>query len=98
MRYAQVVELQALIHSYMQNHFVDEQFGRFAKRIGIEDAIDSLPAKDRKVLITRWGLVEGGARTLKETGTHFGVSRERIRQIEERSIKSIRKYLAELKK
>lgn len=93
MRYSDVVELQALIHTYMRSHFIDEQWGMFAKYLGIEKAVDKLPVKDRKVLKMRWGLVEGGSRTLEEVGKEFGVTRERIRQIEQRSIKTILKYL-----
>jgi len=46
------------------------------------DLLRHLPERERTVLQLRYGLDGGGARTLDDVGAHFGVSRERVRQIE----------------
>ena len=54
--------------------------------------LSSLSPKERDVLILRYGLDNNGARkTLDEIGTQYGVSRERIRQIETRAISKLKK-------
>jgi len=42
------------------------------------------------VLILRFGLVDGESRTLEEVGQEFGVTRERIRQIESKALRKLR--------
>ena len=51
----------------------------------------TLTEKEKEVLILRYGLQSGKEKTLDEIGKRFGVCRERIRQIEARAIKKIRK-------
>jgi len=48
----------------------------------IKEVLDELSPKERKILEMRYGLVDGIQHTLEEVGTEFGVTRERIRQIE----------------
>ncbi|MGH2480363.1 MAG: RNA polymerase sigma factor RpoD, partial [Ktedonobacteraceae bacterium] len=48
----------------------------------VEDVLDSLTERERKVLQLRFGLDDGRSRTLEEVGKEFHVTRERIRQIE----------------
>lgn len=50
-----------------------------------------LTARERKILELRFGLLGGGAKTLEEVGVVFGVSRERIRQIEEIALRKLRR-------
>jgi RNA polymerase primary sigma factor len=52
--------------------------------------LDSLTGRERRVLQLRFGLEDGRARTLEEVGTEFGVSRERIRQIEGKALHKLR--------
>jgi RNA polymerase primary sigma factor len=52
--------------------------------------LDSLTGRERRVLQLRFGLEDGRARTLEEVGTEFGVSRERIRQIEAKALHKLR--------
>jgi len=47
----------------------------------VEDVLDTLTPRERRVLQLRFGLIDGHQRTLEEVGKRFGVTRERIRQI-----------------
>jgi len=52
--------------------------------------LDSLSERERKVLEMRFGLKDGQGRTLEEVGQEFGVTRERIRQIEAKALRKLR--------
>ena len=56
--------------------------------------LESLPARDRKVLELRYGLKGERPRTLEEVGDRFGVTRERIRQIEAKTLNRLKNYRA----
>jgi RNA polymerase primary sigma factor len=56
----------------------------------VEAVLDSLTGRERRVLQLRFGLEDGRARTLEEVGKEFNVSRERIRQIEEKALRKLR--------
>jgi RNA polymerase primary sigma factor len=56
--------------------------------------LDSLPTRDRKVLELRYGLKGERPRTLEEVGDRFGVTRERIRQIEAKTLNRLKNYRA----
>ncbi len=57
----------------------------------LEQILDSLRPRERDVLKLRFGLNDGNKRTLEEIGQLFGVSRERVRQIETRALNKLRK-------
>src|ERR687888_305103 len=59
------------------------------RREGIENALSSLPERDRKVIELRFGLSGTQPCTLEEVGRAFGVTRERIRQIENNTLKKL---------
>jgi RNA polymerase primary sigma factor len=59
-------------------------------RTAVEDILDSLTPRERRVLQLRFGLVDGRERTLQEVGKRFGVTRERIRQIEVKALRKLR--------
>ena len=59
-------------------------------RVQIEEAMSSLTDREQQVLRLRFGLDDGKARTLEEVGTEFGVTRERIRQIESKALRKLR--------
>lgn len=58
----------------------------------VREILGTLPPKERKILEMRHGLVDGITHTLEEVGKEFGVTRERIRQIEAKAHEKIRQH------
>ena len=56
----------------------------------LEEVLETLTPREKKVLRLRFGLDDGRARTLEEVGHHFQVTRERIRQIEAKALRKLR--------
>ena len=56
----------------------------------VDSALRSLVEREKEVLIFRFGLLDGVQRTLEEVGRHLKVTRERIRQIEEKALRKLR--------
>jgi RNA polymerase primary sigma factor len=56
----------------------------------VKDVLDELNEREREVVIMRFGLDDEQARTLEEVGKTFGVTRERIRQIESKTLAKLR--------
>jgi RNA polymerase primary sigma factor len=67
-----------------------EQASRHALKDQMNDILSGLTARERQVLEMRFGLKDGTARTLEEVGQEFGVTRERIRQIEAKALRKLR--------
>ena len=66
----------ATVHSMLKDH--------------MGSALDTLNERERKILLLRFGLEDGTARTLEEVGKIFKVTRERVRQIEAKALKKLR--------
>ena len=66
-----------------------EQASDNLRRENVQRALDALPTREREVLEMRYGLKGNEARTLEEVGRAFGVTRERIRQIENNTLKKL---------
>ncbi|MDO4732468.1 MAG: RNA polymerase sigma factor RpoD [Bacillota bacterium] len=62
----------------------------FLLREQLEDVLGTLTPREKKVLQLRFGLEDGRSRTLEEVGQVFGVTRERIRQIEAKALRKLR--------
>lgn len=56
----------------------------------LREVLETLTERERKVIIERYGLDDGAGKTLEEVGQIFGVTRERIRQVEAKALRKLR--------
>ena len=63
------------------------------QREEIMGLLDRLKGRERETIILRFGLNDGVSRTLEEIGTEFGLTRERVRQIEAEAITKLRRFM-----
>jgi len=70
----------------------DQETSRRIIQDQVKEILDDLPPKERRILEMRHGLVDGVTHTLEEVGKEFGVTRERIRQIEAKAHEKIRQH------
>ena len=70
----------------------DQESARRIVSDQVKEILNDLPEKERKILELRHGLVDGITHTLEEVGKEFGVTRERIRQIEAKAHEKIRQH------
>lgn len=68
-----------------------ENADRRALQERVREVLRSLPPREREVIELRFGLCDGQQRTLDEVARHFGITRERIRQIEARALIKLRR-------
>ena len=68
----------------------DDAATRVMLHAAVREALASLPEREREVMALRFGLDDGRVRTLEEVGKAFGVTRERIRQIEAKTLAKLR--------
>ena len=59
------------------------------RRDGVRAALDCLPDRERQVIALRFGLDDGEPKTLEQIGRRVGLTRERVRQIEEQSLRRL---------
>jgi RNA polymerase primary sigma factor len=70
-----------------------EELDESLQREEIIKLLDHLKEKERRTLILRFGIHDGVPRTLEEIGKEFGLTRERVRQIETEAIRKLRKII-----
>ncbi|KAL6662215.1 hypothetical protein ACP70R_000074 [Stipagrostis hirtigluma subsp. patula] len=68
----------------------EEMLNRMSMKKDVHKALDTLTAREKQVVVLRFGLDDGRIRTLQEIGNIMGVSRERIRQIESAAFRKLR--------
>jgi RNA polymerase primary sigma factor len=68
----------------------DEQATRELLKDQLDEVLDTLSPREKRVLVLRFGLDDGKQRTLEEVGREFGVTRERIRQIEAKAVRKLK--------
>jgi len=68
-----------------------EEASEHMQREGVQRALDALPERERQVIQLRYGLSGTEPLTLEEVGETFGVTRERIRQIENNTLKKLQR-------
>jgi len=76
----------------------DEHLDLFFNKERASNFLEMLNDRERKILEMRFGLTDGETRTLAEIADGLGVSRERVRQLEEAAIKKIQKVIKDRKK
>ncbi|WP_369124109.1 sigma-70 family RNA polymerase sigma factor [Jiangella anatolica] len=69
----------------------EELVAQLLLRDQVEQVLDGLSERERAVVRLRYGLHDGRTRTLEEVGREFGVTRERVRQIEHRTLTKLRR-------
>lgn len=70
----------------------DQESARRIVSDQVKEILNDLPEKERRILEMRHGLIDGVTHTLEEVGKEFGVTRERIRQIEAKAHEKIRQH------
>jgi RNA polymerase primary sigma factor len=68
----------------------EEQATRELLKEHLDDVLNTLSPREKRVLQLRFGLEDGKQRTLEEVGKEFGVTRERIRQIEAKAVRKLK--------
>ena len=76
------------------SHSPDQQLGEILKSERIQKLLDALDERERRILTLRFGLGNHEPHTLEEVAQQFGITRERVRQIEAVALKKIRIQLA----
>jgi RNA polymerase primary sigma factor len=71
-----------------------DEITRFLQRERIDSLLKRMSERERRVLSLRYGLEDGISRSLGETAKYFGITRERVRQIEVAAMRKLRAHLA----
>ena len=64
----------------------------------VKGLLEKMSKRERKILSLRFGLKDGVGHTLRDTAKHFGITRERVRQIESAAMKKIREMMVQQEK
>ena len=76
----------------------DEEITRFLDKEMISGLLGIMSSREKEILDMRFGLVDGKIHTLAEVAKKLGVSRERVRQIEEAALRKLRKFVQQQEK
>jgi len=79
----------------IEPHKLDKAIAQFEFDQQMEELMKQLTPRESNILRYRYGLMDGRAHTLEETGREFNLTRERIRQIEKDSMKRLRGFVAQ---
>jgi RNA polymerase primary sigma factor len=85
-------EEDTALGDFIEDHTAESPFERASRSLRNENvtrALSVLPRREREVIEMRFGLTGGRPRTLEEVGQAFNVTRERIRQIENHTLKKL---------
>ena len=73
----------------------DDEVGAYLQRERIIALLRNMTPRERKILSLRFGLKDGVTHTLRDTAKHFGITRERVRQIESAAMKKLRNIIVQ---
>jgi len=90
-------EFMDLIEDENMVSAIDEISG-FLMQERIEGLLDKMSPREKKILTLRFGLKDGTPHTLRDTAKHFGITRERVRQIEAAAIKKMKGLMEQEKR
>ena len=88
-------DTEASLADFIEDEHTRQPDQLTARKIMKEDlrkTLDGLPERERKIIELRYGLGGGEPMTLEQVGQHFGVTRERIRQMEIRTLRRLQKF------
>jgi len=86
----ELCDMKAMPRELISDFDVDDSlFGDELKQV-VDDSLNKLSDREKEVIVLRYGIIDGKERTLEEVGESFGVTRERIRQIESKAFKRLR--------
>jgi RNA polymerase primary sigma factor len=74
---------------------IESGINKIAQKEQIEVLLDNLPDREREVIDLRFGVTDGVAKTLAEIAEELDISRERVRQIEEKALRKLRQFVSE---
>lgn len=87
-------EEDSILGDFIEDKEIDTPANQTAFKLlqeQIRSVLDTLPPREREVLMMRFGLTDGYSLTLEEVGLYFNVTRERIRQIEAKALRRLRR-------
>jgi len=73
----------------------DKDISRLIEKERIDNLLEKMSSREKEILDMRFGITDGRTHTLAEIAKKFGISRERVRQIEEQALKKLRKFIKE---
>ncbi len=75
-----------------------DELSNFLTQERIKDLLEKMSKREQRILNLRFGLKDGVGHTLRDTAKHFGITRERVRQIESAAMRKMREYMLQQEK